>query len=405
MRLRPDPTWAEYARLRRAIAGEALPLALCDLDALETNVDRLLARVRPGQALRVASKSVRCPALLEAICARGGGRISGLMCYSAREARVLADRGFSDLLVAYPSAQPADVSTLAELATRGLRVAAVIDSPAQMDPLARAACARGVSVRVVVELDVSLRLFGARLGVLRSPVRTPDEVVALARAARETRGLEFGGVMGYEAQVAGLPDRSPFSRATNPLRAALRRASVPRVAARRRAVAEALTRAGLPAPLFNGGGTGSLIETAREPWVSETTAGSGFLASHLFDYYSGLELVPAAMFALQVARTPGRGVVTCHGGGYVASGAAGADRLPRPHLPRGLELVPLEGAGEVQTPVRGAAARALRPGDPVFFRHAKAGELAEHFGEYLLVRGDQLVGRAPTYRGLGHSFA
>lgn len=401
----PGPSWPEYARYRRAIAGQPLPLALCDLDALEANVDRLLARVRPGQALRVASKSVRCPALLEAICARGGARISGLMCYSAREALLLAERGFTDLLVAYPSAQAADVTTLAELAARGVRVAAVIDSPAQMDPLARAARARGVRVRVVVELDLSLRLLGARLGVLRSPVHRPDEVVALARAAADTPGLSFGGVMGYEAQVAGLPDESPFSRATNPVRRAIRRASITAVAARRRAVAEALDRAGLPAPLFNGGGTGSLLETAREPWVTETTAGSGFLASHLFDYYRGLELVPAAMFALQVARAPAPGVVTCHGGGYVASGAAGPDRLPVPHLPRGLRLVPLEGAGEVQTPVRGAAAHALRPGDPVFFRHAKAGELAEHFGEYLLIRGDELVGRAPTYRGLGHSFA
>ena len=401
----PQPAWPEYARLRRAIAGETLPLALCDLGALETNVDRLLARVRPGQALRVASKSVRCPALLEAVCARGGARVSGLMCYSAREALLLAERGFADLLVAYPSAQAADVTTLAELAARGVRVAAVIDSPAQMDPLARAARARGVRVRVVVEVDLSLRVLGARLGVLRSPVRRPDEVVALARAATDTPGLAFGGVMGYEAQVAGLPDESPFSRATNPVRRAIRRASIVAVAARRRAVAEALDRAGLPAPLFNGGGTGSLVETSREPWVTETTAGSGFLASHLFDYYRGLELVPAAMFALQVARTPARGVVTCHGGGYVASGAAGAARLPVPHLPHGLRLVPLEGAGEVQTPVRGAAARALRPGDPVFFRHAKAGELAEHFGEYLLVRGDEAVGRAPTYRGLGYSFA
>ncbi len=404
MLVRPA-AWPEYARYCRAIAGEPLPLALCDLDALETNVDRLLSRVRPGQTLRVASKSVRCPALLEAICARGGARISGVMCYSAREARLLADRGFGDLLVAYPSAQAADVTTLVELAERGVRVAAVIDSPAQMDPLARAARARGVRVRVVVELDLSLRVLGAHLGVLRSPVRSPEEVVALARAANDTPGLAFGGIMGYEAQVAGLPDQSPFSRATNPLRAAIRRASIRAVSARRRAVAEALVRAGLPAPLFNGGGTGSLLETAREPWVSETTAGSGFLASHLFDYYRGLSLVPAALFALQVARTPTRGVVTCHGGGYVASGAAGADRLPLPYLPRGLRLVPLEGAGEVQTPVRGAAARALRPGDPVFFRHAKGGELAEHFGEYLLVRGDQPVGRTRTYRGLGHAFA
>ena len=61
----------------------------------------------------------------------------------------------------------------------------------------------------------------------------------------------------------------------------------------------------------------------------------------------------------------------------------------------------MEGAGEVQTPLRVPAGVRLELGDPVFFRHAKAGELAEHVPEYLLVRGDQIEDRAPTYRGMG----
>jgi D-serine deaminase-like pyridoxal phosphate-dependent protein len=56
----------------------------------------------------------------------------------------------------------------------------------------------------------------------------------------------------------------------------------------------------------------------------------------------------------------------------------------------------------VQTPV--AVPHDIALGDPIFFRPAKAGELAEHVAEYLLVRGDRVVGRAPTYRGLGHVF-
>jgi D-serine deaminase-like pyridoxal phosphate-dependent protein len=103
-------------------------------------------------------------------------------------------------------------------------------------------------------------------------------------------------------------------------------------------------------------------------------------------------------------RRPGPNLVTCHGGGYIASGASGPDRLPVPALPPGLELLPMEGAGEVQTPLRVPRGVSLRLGDPVLFRHAKAGELAEHAAEYLLVRGDHLEDRAPTYRGLGHCF-
>jgi D-serine deaminase-like pyridoxal phosphate-dependent protein len=97
-------------------------------------------------------------------------------------------------------------------------------------------------------------------------------------------------------------------------------------------------------------------------------------------------------------------VATVLGGGYPASGAAGRDRLPSPHLPAGLELDKLEGAGEVQTPVLGASAERLRIGDVVFFRHAKAGELCERFGTLHLVEADRLVDHVPTYRGEGQAF-
>jgi D-serine deaminase-like pyridoxal phosphate-dependent protein len=65
---------------------------------------------------------------------------------------------------------------------------------------------------------------------------------------------------------------------------------------------------------------------------------------------------------------------------------------------------PMEGAGEVQTPVLGAAAHGLRLGDQVWFRHAKAGELCERFDVVHLVRGGEIVDTVPTYRGEGKTF-
>ena len=96
--------------------------------------------------------------------------------------------------------------------------------------------------------------------------------------------------------------------------------------------------------------------------------------------------------------------MTVAGGGFVASGAAGADRLPRPWAPFGLHLTALEGAGEVQTPLAGPGTRELGIGDWVWFRHAKAGELAEHANAAHLVCGTAVVEIAPTYRGLGHAW-
>ena len=90
--------------------------------------------------------------------------------------------------------------------------------------------------------------------------------------------------------------------------------------------------------------------------------------------------------------------------GWIASGQTGPTRQPSPWLPPGLALTGTEGAGEVQTPVVGAAADGLRIGDRVWFRHAKAGELCEHVHELHLVDGNAAVDAVPTYRGEGQAF-
>lgn len=396
----------DYHALAEAIEGEPLPAALVDLDALDRNIDTLFALLGHGQTLRIASKSVRCPALLRHIIARGGARARGLMSYSARETAFLVQQGFDDLLLAYPCVHTHDLEQLAA-ANAGPAVArVVVDSAEQLEPLAACARRHQVTIPVVIELDVSYRRLWTRLhvGVRRSPLFAVEDVVALARRISGMAGLAFGGVMAYEAQIAGLTDDNPFARALDRPKRLFKRLSRRDVARRRAALATALAAAGSPPQLFNGGGTGSLRSCASEAALTEVTAGSGFLCSHLFDYYVDLDLEPAALFAVQVVRRPAPNLVTCHGGGYVASGESGRDRLPVPYLPQGLRLLDLEGAGEVQTPLVVPAGLRLELGAPVFFRHAKAGELAEHFNTYLLLRAGRVVGRAPTYRGLGHAF-
>jgi D-serine deaminase-like pyridoxal phosphate-dependent protein len=389
-----DDRWARY---KHALAGESLPAALVDLDALEANAARLFAPIRAaGKRARLASKSIRCPDLLARIAALGGDTVVGLMTYTAAETAFHATAGARDLLLAYPTLQPGDAALLAR-ANRDACAAVVVDDVAQLPVLAAAARTQHTRIPIVIDVDMSWRPIRAvHLGVRRSPLREPSDVVALARAVAAGDGLRFHGILGYEAQVAGLQDR--------PLFRAVKRGSRPAIAATRARVLEALTAAGLPPALVNGGGTGSVDWSSTDKTLSEVTIGSGVLCSHLFDGYRGLELSPAIAFGLQVTRRPAPRLVTCLGGGWIASGQAGADRLPRPTWPHGCALLPAEGAGEVQTPVALAAGVELALGDPIFFRPAKAGELAEHVTEYLLVRGDRIVGRAPTYRGLGHCF-
>lgn len=393
-----------YERYSRAIRGERLPLALVDLDAVDRNLETLLAPVRlHGKTLRIATKSVRCPDLIRYITERGRGSVRGLMSYAVEEAAFLLGQGFDDILVAYPTAQASDLRLLAEANREQPRVSVVVDCPEHLEKLDAAARAAGSAIPVVIEADLSYRPMGGllHLGARRSPLRTSGDVVALAERAATLPGLKLWGVMGYEGQIAGVGEANPHSPLLNPARRLIKRLSRPQVARLRAQIAALLAQRGIQLALFNGGGTGSLISTAGEAAVTEVTAGSGFLAGHLFDHYPWLRLEPALFIALQVVRRSDPGFVTCHGGGYIASGAPGRDRLPLPALPAGMRLLAFEGAGEVQTPLRVPAGVRLNPGDPVFFRHAKSGEPAEHFKEYLLVRGDRIEQRALTYRGYG----
>ena len=372
----------EYERLENAFGDRDAPFAFVDLDAMWANAQEMLGRAG-GRPVRVASKSVRCREILRRILERDGFR--GLMTYTLRESQWLDEHGFGDLLLAYPTAdrEALDRSPLPIL---------MVDSIEHLDLIGDR------RARVCIEVDMS---YLGRIGPKRSPIRKPTEAADLARAALD-RGLEVAGIMGYEGHVAGVGDR-PSNRLRGAAIRAMQRASVKEIAKRRAEVVAAVEEV-TPLELVNGGGTGSLHTTSREDAVTELTAGSGFYAPALFDEYSAFTLRPAAMFALPVVRRPSATVATCLGGGYIASGAADRNRLPVPHLPAGLALDAQEGAGEVQTPVSGAAARHMKVGDRVYFRHAKAGELCEHFDSLLLVEGGRVVDEVPTYRGEGKLF-
>ena len=143
------------------------------------------------------------------------------------------------------------------------------------------------------------------------------------------------------------------------------------------------------------------LQSSGTQW---TTLEQGLLVPGLFDHYQSFSPRPAAYFGLRVSRKPSATLATVHGGGLIASGPSGADRLPLPWAPPGLHLLGLEGAGEVQTPLTGHPAAMLAIGDLVWFRHAKSGELFEHVNDVHLVSGEEIVETVPTYRGLGHAF-
>ncbi len=397
---------ALHARYEAIFDTVAAPFAFVDLDALDANARFMLAQAA-GKPIRIASKSVRSVAVLRRILELDPG-FQGILSFTLPEALFLARQGFEDVVVAYPTADREALAELVELAAADPASAPVpmVDSPAHLDLIESAIRDGPAELRVCLDLDVGWWPLGgklARIGPKRSPVRTPELARQTAADIEKRPGTRLVGVMAYEGHIAGVGDRIPG----RPLRSALIRrmqaASERDIHRRLPRMVDAI-REQASLEFVNGGGTGSLARTAAAGVVTELTAGSGFYDPVLFDHYRSLALTPAAYFVLPIVRRPAPGVVTALGGGYIASGVASPERLPEPYLPQGLQLDKQEGAGEVQTPLLGIAARRLRVGDRVYMRHAKAGELCERFDSLYLVEGDRIVDQVPTYRGDGKAF-
>ncbi len=422
---RPGATPSEFwPRLTVATAHLDPPLGVIDRAAFAYNAADLVRRAG-GVPIRVASKSIRVRGLIDAVLAHPG--FAGVLAYTLPEALWLASPssagdgasgigagtgssgGIDDVVLGYPTTDRAALARLAADEQLAARVTLMIDDVAHLDlidsvtpPSARP------SIRIALELDASWRGPLGHLGVRRSPLHEPEQLAALARIVTERPGFTLVGVMAYEAQIAGLGDAPPGRPVRGALVRGIQRRSRAELADRRsravaavRAIADA---AGTPLQFVNGGGTGSLESTAADPSVTELAAGSGLMGPHLFDTYRGFTPAPAAAFALPVVRRPTDDIATLLGGGWIASGPPGIDRLPQVVWPEGLRMLGTEGAGEVQTPLRGPAARTLHVGDRVWLRHTKAGELSEHLDAFHVVDGDQVTGELPTYRGEGQAF-
>ncbi|MET3860301.1 D-serine deaminase-like pyridoxal phosphate-dependent protein [Dietzia sp. 2505] len=379
-----------------ATAALDAPLAALHLPTLRANLADLRRRAG-GTRIRIASKSVRSRGVLEEALGpglRGDDSVRGIMAYSLTEALWLVDAGCDDVLLGYPTV---DRAALARLGTDPAALDAVtlmVDDERQLE-IARESGAAGA--RVCVDVDASLRFGPLHLGVRRSPLRGPADVEPLVRRAVAT-GFRVVGVMFYEAQVAGVPDDVRGIGVVKTL-------SMRRLLGIRGAVAGVVADVTGERPeIVNSGGSGSIAESAADPAVTEVTAGSGLFVPGLFDRYRSFTPRPSLFFALPAVRTPARGLTTFLYGGYVASGVPGPDRLPVPVRPAGLRYLGREGAGEVQTPVRGEVAI----GDRAWWRHAKAGEVCERFDTIHVVdetaQGPAVVDRWPTYRGEGMCF-
>ncbi|MBH0084153.1 amino acid deaminase/aldolase [Salinibacterium sp. SWN167] len=394
----PEDYWQS---LSDATLSLDAPYGVLSLEALSHNAADMVRRAS-GVPIRVASKSIRVREVMDAVLELDEFR--GVLAYTLTEALWLAET-IDDVVVGYPSVDRAAIAALGTSPALAERVTLMIDSVEHLDFVDSVVSPQHrETIRVCIDVDASFRspLLG-HVGAHRSPVRSAAQARTLASTVVDRAGFTLVGVMAYEAQIAGVGNRPPHKAAYGRLLDVMQTASAKELRERRGEIVASISEIA-ELEFVNGGGTGSLESTAEDTAVTEIAAGSGLFGPHLFDNYSHFTPAPAAAFALAVDRKYSLDIATVHGGGWIASGEAGVDRMPQPTWPEGLKYVPREGAGEVQSPLTGPAAEHLQIGDRVWFRHTKAGELSEHLNEFAVVADGRIVDTVPTYRGEGKAF-
>jgi D-serine deaminase-like pyridoxal phosphate-dependent protein len=226
------------------------PQLVIDLDIVDANLNRMFGALRNRPvAVRVHFKSLKCAGLARYVAAAGA---RGFLCAKLNEAEVLADAGLTDIFIANEIVGSIKVRRLAELARRA-QVRVCVDDAQNVETLAQAARSAGVTLGVLVEVDV---------GQHRCGVEPGEPALTLARRVHASPGLRFAGLQGYDGHLQMLPD--PAERRGRCLE------GLQALVATRRLI----ERAGIPVEVVSSAGTGTWEFAAFHDGVTEIQPGS-----------------------------------------------------------------------------------------------------------------------------------
>ena len=387
----------EYQLLNSIFKSQKAPFAVLDMNALDENIQEISRRLQ-GRNIRIATKSIRCRYVLNYILDKLPHSF-GLMAFTIEEAIWLSELGFTNILLGYPTFEKDLINQVLSSEKHATSIYFMVDKLEHVELLNTIASKHQVHVNLCVDIDMSSTFPGIYFGVYRSAIKNANDLKIFINSSTSFSNVKWKGLMGYEAQIAGIGDNVPSATFMNKVIGVLKSKSIREIAERRIDCLKVLSDNSIHLDFINGGGTGSIESTLNEVGITEITVGSGFYQSHIFDNYSNFKHKPALFYSLRIVRKPTNTIFTALGGGYIASGATDAIKQPQPFLPQGMKLIKNEGAGEVQTPFEYRGKEALNIGDLIFFRHAKAGELCERFNELILVRDNKIEQIVPTYRG------
>lgn len=390
-----------YQTYKQTFKNKSFPLAYIDMDLLDENINAILKRAERGN-IRIASKSVRSVEILRYLFSKSD-RFKGIMTFTATESIMLTENGFDDILLGYPCADERSIRNIATVISQGKTIVLMVDLIEHIQQINKIGKEKNVQIPICIDIDCSSDFGSIHFGVWRSSINNNKQLQKVIDEIKKSNYVKLDGLMGYEAQIAGLGDNIKGD-IKNPIIKFLKKRSIKELRKRRTQAIKLIEENGFNMRFINGGGTGSIKETLQETAITEVTVGSGFYSPTLFDNYTSFKFKPAMGFAVQIVRKPKENYFTCHGGGYIASGEIGTLKEPKIYLLKNAYLDKNEGCGEVQTPIIYKGNEKLKIGDPIFLRHAKAGELCEHFNELYLLRNNKIVDKINTYRGKGFCF-
>src|ERR1043165_5204547 len=208
------------------------PALFVDLAILEQNIARIAAACRKGGInWRPHTKGIKVPQIARMLIEGGA---AGITCAKLGEAEVMAAHGFRDILIANQIVGPQKIARLVGL-RRNCDVMVAVDSRENVAAIAEAARVAGVTIRLLIEVD---------MGMKRAGVAPGEACVALAQFIAKQSGVRFAGLMGWEGQTAGIVDAKEKTAAVT--------AAVKGIAE----TAQTCRKAGLPVAIVSCGGHG-----------------------------------------------------------------------------------------------------------------------------------------------------
>jgi D-serine deaminase-like pyridoxal phosphate-dependent protein len=383
---------AYFLALSRALrqAGIAKPVLIIDRARLHANMQALRKTLAGSKlATRIVVKSLPARGLIEEI-AQGLSADLFMVFNGPMVLDMARMRPTSDMLLGKPLPAVEVAAVCDQLAAQGfpgLRPQWLVDTPQRIREYAQIARSRAQVMRVSAEIDVGLH---------RGGFQSAEDLAAALDLIKQSPGLEFSGLMGYDPHVPKMP--SP-SRAYD---AVIRRyqESVEVVRSRMGPDTSKLT--------FNTAGSPTYSLHARDPLATEVAVGSAFVKPRDFDTQTLTEHIPAAFIATPVIKAVGEtsipGLESLSGllrffdvNSARAFFIHGGHWLAAPESPPGLEFNALYGRSSNQEILTGSGSVVLKPDDFVFFRPNQSEAVFLQFADLLVYEDGNIVDRWPTF--------